>query len=53
MGSYAQLGYIGTIHMQYYQVSMHLGPWNPYFGPQNGPKIPFLSNNESETLPKW
>ena len=26
MGFYDQLGYIGTIGMQYYQIGIHIGP---------------------------
>ena len=41
MGSYNQLGYIGTTGMQYYQIGMHLGPWTPILGPKMGPKYHF------------
>ena len=41
MGSYDQLGYIGTIGMQYFQIGMHLGPKTPILGLKMGPKYHF------------
>ena len=46
---YDRLWQLGAVFMNWNWIGIQLQLKNPSFGAQNGPKIPFSSNNSSET----